>query len=191
MDSALREKYGERLDILDALSRNIEADTIQILRGTPHIDRICFRVKSVESFIIKANDPENNPQYLDPLVEIEDQVAGRIIVFFISDIDSVIQRIQSNYHQVESKRRKPLKDEEFGYESHHTVCMIAPQLKPSGWEAFEDLPYTFELQVRTIFMHAYAEPQHDIGYKSSKELPSIIKRELAWVAASAWGADFY
>jgi putative GTP pyrophosphokinase len=38
-------------------------------------------------------------------------------------------------------------------------------------------------------MHAYAEPQHNIGYKPTGELPRQIKRELAWIAASAWGAD--
>lgn len=38
-------------------------------------------------------------------------------------------------------------------------------------------------------MHAYAEPQHDLSYKAAADLPSEIRRELAWVAASAWGAD--
>lgn len=36
-------------------------------------------------------------------------------------------------------------------------------------------------------MHAWAEPQHDMGYKGDPG--PEVKRELAWIAASAWGAD--
>jgi ppGpp synthetase/RelA/SpoT-type nucleotidyltranferase len=146
-------------------------------------------VKGTDSFVAKATDRRNTPQYQDPLVEIEDQVAGRILVFFLSDISAVISALKKNYSQVESKRRRPAKDEEFGYESHHLICMIPPQAKPSGWAEVKDLPKTFELQIRTLFMHAWAEPQHNLGYKASEELPREIRRELSWVAASSWGAD--
>jgi putative GTP pyrophosphokinase len=43
--------------------------------------------------------------------------------------------------------------------------------------------------VRTLFQHAYAEPQHDVAYKAKTPLTRDDKRELAWIAASAWGAD--
>jgi hypothetical protein len=39
-----------------------------------------------------------------------------------------------------------------------------------------------------LFMHAWAEPQHDMGYKG-QTLDRDTERELAWAAASAWGAD--
>lgn len=51
------------------------------------------------------------------------------------------------------------------------------------------MPETFELQVRTLFMHAWAEPQHNLGYKSPGDLSKEHRRHLAWIAASAWGAD--
>jgi ppGpp synthetase/RelA/SpoT-type nucleotidyltranferase len=51
------------------------------------------------------------------------------------------------------------------------------------------MPTTFELQIRTLCMHAWAEPQHDVGYKSAEELSREDRRELAWIAASIWGAD--
>jgi ppGpp synthetase/RelA/SpoT-type nucleotidyltranferase len=52
------------------------------------------------------------------------------------------------------------------------------------------MPETFELQVRTLFQHAYAEPQHNLGYKpGDAQLTDEVRRELAWVAASSWGAD--
>jgi ppGpp synthetase/RelA/SpoT-type nucleotidyltranferase len=51
------------------------------------------------------------------------------------------------------------------------------------------MPSTFELQIRTLFMHAYAEPQHDFAYKSSAELLRDDRKRLGWIASAAWGAD--
>lgn len=189
MRDKLLENYQSRLSILNQLAVNLESETKDALERLPHVDRVYFRVKGAESFVAKARDARNTPSYQDPLVEIEDQVAGRILVFFLSDISVMVSRLQRDFTQVESHRRRPEKDEEFGYESHHLVCVIPPQAKPREWSDFQNLPTTFELQVRTLFMHAWAEPQHGLEYKGAEELPRHIRRELYWVAASSWGAD--
>jgi hypothetical protein len=53
-------------------------------------------------------------------VEIEDQVAGRILVFFLKDIEPVIERLRGIFKTIERIRRRVVNDEEFDYESH--VC---------------------------------------------------------------------
>ncbi|MFZ1934474.1 MAG: hypothetical protein WCB27_21315 [Thermoguttaceae bacterium] len=189
MCDALQREYEARLTALEELKNSLQAETTRVLAEVQHIDRVSFRVKVVKSFVEKATDPDNNPPYTHPLREIEDQVAGRVLVFFLQDIDPVCQRLRQVFTAVESSRRKPKKDEEFGYESHHLICVIPSAVKPGTWSDFRDMPTTFELQVRTLFMHAWAEPQHDLGYKGPGDLPPNIRRELAWVAASAWGAD--
>jgi ppGpp synthetase/RelA/SpoT-type nucleotidyltranferase len=189
MREELRRRYLERSDLLEDLRTALERETRDALRGISNIDRVTFRVKGVDSFLEKALDPRNVPSYTDPFVEIEDQVAGRVIVFFRRDLASVHERLERTFSTVERSSRRPARDEEFGYESDHLICLIPPQLKPPGWDGRLDIPSTFELQIRTVFMHAYAEPQHDIGYKGAEELPRDIRRELAWIAASAWGAD--
>jgi putative GTP pyrophosphokinase len=181
--------YREREPLLKATSLVIEQEFREILEHTSHIDRISCRAKSLKSFIVKATDPENDPGYQYPLLEIEDQVAARVIVFFLSDIAVVRERLLRNLTPVEYRKRRPAKDEEFGYESEHVVCILPPHMKSNEWVQRDDMPTTFELQIRTLFMHAYAEPQHDMGYKAAGELPSDIRRELAWIAASSWGAD--
>jgi putative GTP pyrophosphokinase len=174
--------------LLARLAKNLTDETVGALKDVPRVDRISYRVKAAKSFVDKARDPANSPAYGEPLVEIEDQVAGRVLVFFLRDIDSVLA-LGGAFTRVESSRRRPKKDEEFGHESHHLICMIPPQAKPSGWDALQDAPKTFELQVRTLFMHAWAEPQHDLAYKAAEDLPREIRRELFWIAAASWGAD--
>ena len=189
MDERVGALYKARLPILSELGARLEAETKTALSGLQHIDRVAFRVKGTESFLSKAHDRRVAPPYENPLSEIEDQVAGRILVFFLNDIKLVRTKLKGTFNDIERKHVRPSKDEEFSYESYHLICNIPPHLKPPGWEEVEDHPNTFEIQIRTLFMHAYAEPQHNIGYKAASELPPHIRRELAWIAASAWGAD--
>lgn len=185
--TVLTNEFQKRETLLGQLAVNLQRETVDALDTLKHIDRVGFRAKGLKSFLDKATDEDKG--YTHPLVEIEDQVAGRVLVFFLPDIEIVIAALKQRFNEVESKRRSPKSELEFGYESHHLVCMIPPQCEPEGWSSQTDMPKTFELQVRTLFMHAWAEPQHDIGYKPDVEVPRDIKREWAWAAASAWGAD--
>lgn len=189
MPSSLGKLYESRLLLLTEVASALEQEVKDALDGLEHIDRICFRVKGRDSFVRKAEDPDNDPAYGDPLVEIEDQVAGRVLVHFLSDMPLVHERLAGTFTTVERTERRPERDAEFGYESDHLICVIPPHAKPLAWGEQTDVPSTFELQIRTLFMHAYAEPQHDMQYKNAQDLPSEVKKELAWIAASAWGAD--
>jgi putative GTP pyrophosphokinase len=92
MSDELRNRYVARIDLLQALATTLESETKLLLSNLPHIDRVVFRVKRLESFVEKALDP-TPPTYGDPLIEIEDQVAGRIIVFFLQDLEVVRDRL--------------------------------------------------------------------------------------------------
>jgi len=47
----------------------------------------------------------------------------------------------------------------------------------------------FELQIKTLFQHAWSEAEHDLGYKPPVKLTSDQNRGLAFTAAQSWGAD--
>jgi putative GTP pyrophosphokinase len=181
--------YRGRLPLLEALAGSLEREVQNHLRELAHIDRIVFRAKAPESYIVKVYERRVDPPYTAPLLEVEDQVGGRVTVFFLDDVDIVRERLRHLFGEVELAERRPEKVTEFDYEGFHAVYNIPPQCKPEGWEDRDDLPATFELQVRTLFQHAWAEPQHDIAYKPTVELTFDERREVAWVAASSWGAD--
>jgi putative GTP pyrophosphokinase len=187
--SDLRDRYAERLDLLDQVARSLEADLLEHFDGRGHIDRISVRVKGIDSFIEKATGRRHGEPYEEPLVEVEDQIAGRILVLFTSDLDPTDEHLGQLLNRVEVDHKRPDFWNQFDYESLHGVYAIPPTYLPAGWDEQEDMPGTLEIQIRTLFQHAYAEPQHDLGYKPGAELTPELSRELAWVAASSWGAD--
>lgn len=197
-ETQIREAYQDRYNLLESAANSLQSRLSGALDGVAHIDRIAFRVKGLDSFIRKCIDDTGTPKlddagevkYREPLEEIEDQIAGRVLVFFRRDLELVENRIKEWFRaSVEFKRREPASAAAFGYESDHFVFVIDEHMKPAGWSDAGPMPTTFELQVRTLFMHAFAEPQHDLGYKGGEPLDSETERQFAWIAASAWGAD--
>ncbi len=185
---ALALVYEDRRHSLEALCTHLLEIVVDEIKQA-HIDRIYFRVKTTDQFVKKAVlKAGRKRKYREPLREIEDQIAGRILVFFQSDLSPVTDKLRTALGGVEQERRRPASPLEFGYESDHLVFVIPPHILPLDWKGRSDTPVTFEMQVRTLFQHAWAEPQHDVGYKGH-ELSEQDRRELAWIAASAWGAD--
>lgn len=183
----LAELYEKRLPLLQRVATSLEAELVDHFAGVARVDRISFRAKTAKSFLEKA-EREKDP-YEVPLAEIEDQIAGRIIVLFSTDVELAVERLCEIFTSVEKGHHRPTRYNEFDYESHHSVHVLAAHHKPADWAELEDMPTTFEMQVRTLFQHAYAEPQHDLGYKSAAPLDDAISRELAWIAAGCWGGD--
>jgi len=185
----LGRRYAERLPLLEQLAENLERELRRHFEEQAHVDRISFRVKGRDSFLDKVFERRVELGNAEPLIEVEDQVAGRILVLFISDVEPARAHVERLLTPVEAQERRPERYNEFDYESFHAVYGVPVQLKPVGWDQRDDLPRTFELQIRTLFQHAYAEPQHDMAYKPETPPTDVIRRELAWVAASSWGAD--
>jgi ppGpp synthetase/RelA/SpoT-type nucleotidyltranferase len=186
----VRTKYADRVRLLSTLARTLEEEVATYLQGVAHVDRIYFRVKDVESLVRKATTAgEDHPwKYPHPLEEIEDQVAGRVLVFYRSDVPEVVSALTAKLRKAEKQLKQPAQANQFDYETTHLVFMITPDLRPAGWEALEEPVQTFEVQVRTLAQHAWAEPQHGF-YKAGAGLSPESLRKLYWAAASAWGLD--
>lgn len=189
--AATESRFAKRLPILESLAVNIETEVKRCLLSVEHVDRVYFRAKKAKSFAEKAHDVdrEGRPRYVLPFEDIEDQVAGRVLVFYRRDIGIVADRLSRTFNRAEQTRKAPQRHDSFAYESEHLVFIIPPHLVPDNWGSVDAMPNTFEMQIRTLFMHAWAEPEHDISYKSKVPITHEEKRKLAWAASSAWGGD--
>jgi ppGpp synthetase/RelA/SpoT-type nucleotidyltranferase len=140
-------------------------------------------VKSADSFARKARE------YESPFKQIEDQIGGRVIVYFEHDVSDALALLRRTFNEVEQEHKRPDSIGEFGYEGEHLNCTIPQDARTTAWQTDASLPEVFELQVKTVFQHAWAAAHHDLGYKPTVRLSSDQLRALAWIAASAWGAD--
>ena len=154
-----------------------------------HIDRIVTRVKSRQSFIDKASKViSDKPKYLDPFQEIQDIVGARIVVFYKSDIEPISKIAEKAFNPVERHQLIPEDENEFGYEGLHYVLFLPPHIA-GQYRSISNIPTFFELQIKTLYQHAWAQAEHGLGYKVGVPIDRETKRKLAFVAAQSWGAD--
>ena len=105
--------------------------------------------------------------------DITDLLGLRVITFYSDDVDKVASAIERLFDvdwDNSVDKRKLLEIDSFGYMSLHYIC------KDSRY------PVRFEIQMRTILQHAWANMNHDTGYKSGVEIPRQYKRDLSRLA---------
>ena len=93
------------------------------------------------------------------------------------------------FRAIESRLLVPESEWEFGYFGKHHILVIPSDVIDDSWDKTM-VPRFFELQIKTLFQHAWSEAEHDVGYKEGeKKLDIDQKRRLAFTSAQAWGAD--
>ena len=113
-------------------------------------------------------DPET-PKYPNPLADIEDLAAARIITFFLKDIDTIDGVISNEFNILERVDKSDilLEDASVGYQSIHFVVELQ-QNRTSLPEYARYANLRAEVQLRTVLQHTWAEIEHDIQYKSAE-----------------------
>ena len=116
--------------------------------------------------------------------DVTDIVGFRIITFYIDDIDkvaSVLERLFEIDWEHSVDKRKLHETDSFGYLSLHYICRI-PEKIDSDPEHPELNRIPFEVQIRTVLQHAWANMNHDTGYKSGVESPLVYRRNMSRLA---------
>lgn len=172
------------------MAKAIEGQLQDYLKHEPRIDRITARAKSPDRFLAKAKAlKDGTPKYSEPLRQIQDQIGARIITFYRTDVERVSTAVRRYYHSIESRDVVPESEWEFGYFGRHYILLVPSDVVPAHVNK-SLIPEFFELQIKTLFQHAWSEANHDLGYKpGGAPLNADEKRRLAFTSAQAWGAD--
>jgi ppGpp synthetase/RelA/SpoT-type nucleotidyltranferase len=191
MKDDLLDTYTQRYEsVLRPIAANLEILLGGYLGGIPHVDRIVVRAKSPERFVDKArkSGADGKPKYDQPLSQIQDQIGARVIVFYKDDVEPTCQAVLRYFRSIEDQFLVPDTEWEFGYFGKHLILALLGDAVPKEI-GLGEAPRFFELQIKTLFQHAWSEANHDLGYKSTVRLKSDQIRRLAFTSAQAWGAD--
>ncbi len=175
-----RKWYSTHRSIYSALSFKV-SEIIKEILNTEKIEyyTITNRAKDIDSFIEKAKDEK----YKNP-TDIKDLAGIRVITYVESEAhkasDIIKELFDINFAESVDKS-KILGVDKVGYRSLHYIAKFSSdRCKLPEYKKFSDLE--FEIQIRTILEHAWAEIEHDRNYKYTGVLPEDIKRRFAILA---------
>ncbi|MGF1694000.1 GTP pyrophosphokinase [Photobacterium kagoshimensis] len=180
--------YDENIELYKQFSKAMESLLNILLRSssiTPH--SVSARVKERTSLIKKIVKKDK----YSSLSELTDVVGLRIITHYSDDVDRIANIIEQEFLVDEENsidKRTSLDPDRFGYLSlHYVVGLSANRSRLIEYQRFDGLK--FEIQIRSILQHTWAEIEHDIGYKSKNEIPKPVRRRFSQLAGLLELAD--
>lgn len=168
--------HGEK-PVFEALARSA-SNILQNLLNKANVPLVSVstRVKTSESLLGKLK----RKRYKNPATEITDFVGLRVITYTEDDVRKVCEIIKSSFEVDLSKsvdKSEELEVDQIGYRSFHFICTLGKQrVTLPEFELFAGR--LFEVQIRTVLQHAWAEVEHDRNYKFAGGLPTQLKRRL-------------
>ena len=167
--------------ITELLEHLVEIDTV-------NVHSISYRVKSKNSFekkITLKGDAYNS------IEDVTDFSGIRIITYLVDDVNNISNLIEKEFSIDEENsinKLDSLDPDRFGYLSqHYVVSLTDKRLSLAENQQFKGLKA--EIQVRSILQHAWAEIEHDLGYKSKTSIPKTVKRQFYRLAGILELAD--
>lgn len=178
-DKKVYERFAE--DVENLLIKFLENNNITY-------NAITHRLKSRESLSNKID--VKNDKY-EALSNITDIAGVRVISYYADDVDKIAEIVENEFAVDEKNsidKRKALEPDRFGYCSvHYVVEMKKERLRLQEYKAYKNLKC--EIQIRSVLQHAWAEIEHDLGYKSEITIPRDIRRNFSRLAGLLELAD--
>jgi putative GTP pyrophosphokinase len=187
--SEILKNYSEIFVELEAISIAIEKELENRVGKEKHVDRVICRCKTIDSFMKKAEKKDENGKYKYevPIKEIQDKIGARVVVYYKSDVVPILEIVTTYFKHIEEKIIVPDDVSKFGYEGFHAICKIPNNIYPLKNNLL--VGDFFELQIKTLYQHAWSQSNHGLGYKGKEKLKDEEVRLLAFIAAQSWGAD--
>ena len=168
--------------------RSLVTNLIEELLREEKINSITSRVK--ERVSLEGKIDRKGEQY-QCINDITDLVGIRIITYYSDDVDRIANIIEREFIVDRANtidKRKAMKPETFGYLSLHYVVQLNTQRQClTEYSNVKDIK--FEIQIRSILQHTWAEIEHDLGYKSDIGIPAEVRRDFSRLAGLLELAD--
>jgi ppGpp synthetase/RelA/SpoT-type nucleotidyltranferase len=186
IDNFIIEKYFILLPKYKRLGENLK-HALETIFSEKSVDVLTIkqRTKKLDNFLEKIQ----RKNYKDPFEEMEDICGIRLISYFPSEVEEIKEIIETEFDVLEiinkDNRNAPT---QFGYRSQHYILKIKKEwAKTPHFKGLEDLK--FEMQIRTVLMHAWAEIEHKLAYKKFQHIPPQFRRKFSLLSAKLEEAD--
>lgn len=189
LQRTILDQYDTDLELYSRFTEKIENLVVDILRDEGiRTHSVTSRIKERSSLHDKLRSRDS--EYSD-LADITDIAGIRITTYFADDVDTIAARIESELSvdwQNSTDKRVALDPDRFGYLSlHHIVSFDDNRAHLSEYHRFDGLKA--EIQTRSVLQHAWAEIEHDLGYKTREGVPKGIRRRFSRLAGLLELAD--
>jgi ppGpp synthetase/RelA/SpoT-type nucleotidyltranferase len=149
--------------------------------GAP-IHAITARAKNLDSLRGKLRRKE----YKKPGKELTDLIGVRVISYYSDSVDTIAERLEQTFEinkKESTDKRRGLGLRDFGYRSVHLIARLKAghQLTAEG-QFLRDR--WFEIQIRSVLEHAWAEIEHEVVYKSGIKHTCDTTRRFAALAGT-------
>ncbi len=182
-------EYVSEKESYDAFAQKLKVLLSELLDAAGiKYHSIVARTKDSESLYQKV---ARQPNKYRSLADVHDLTGIRIVTYFHDDVKEAARIIENEFSidRDQSVDKSTLLDTtEFGYLSVHFIASMNEQrLALSEYGRFKD--HTAEIQIRSILQHAWAEIEHDLGYKNPNSVPAEVRRSFSRVAGLLEIAD--
>jgi len=183
-EESLKEEYDNKYPKYEKLAKSLENTLKRLLEGTNYII-ITSRIKEYDSLLEKIQ----RKNYDKPFEKMKDICGLRIVCPYLSDTEIISKIINDEFDVEESVDKSDLLEpDKFGYRSYHFIIKLK-----KDWLTVPDYRdlggIKAEIQLRTILMHAWADIEHVLSYKSKEDVPRELQRDLSKLSALLELAD--
>jgi ppGpp synthetase/RelA/SpoT-type nucleotidyltranferase len=177
--------YHSKRRLYDALKGEVVFGIENALRQTDiKYHSINARVKELDSLLAKIDADDAG----DKANAISDIVGVRIVTLFLSDINRIVDLLTKEFDVILTDNKIDDADPRlFGYFSVHVDARLKSTFSGPRYDEIKTI--TFEVQVRTIAMDAWAAASHYLDYKSDEDVPADLKRDFNALSGLFYVAD--
>jgi len=153
--------YKQKRPVYEEFRNVVHGAVEAVLKNNHYKYQISSRTKAIERLEEKIIRKKNDNKYYTSISDIEDLVGIRVIFYTEKDKNRFIDEIKeelSGSIKIEEKNKTN------GYNAIHLIVSFGDKrLKLSEYKHFKGLKS--EIQLTSIFHHAWAEIEHDLIYK--------------------------